>query len=463
MSVSTDAFRVRVQLQVEAKNGQHKEVVRKCTSKGNEVVEVDGFKFIRKRKAVDIEPAPAHDPDQLSGAPTSHVSESLATDGNAPQGPGEDGCLSAPGLEAAGPLSVVPPQAEGDRPGPDPADPPGTSGHAATPNKQPAPSPQPQRSPQAEEAEPEPSPSPPPPPRPPRDLAAEISRLPDFLPSGCPTAFGMTWLLEQALRLSVPASDEEGTAAADAVLTAFKQGLEQQLAAAQALLQRGGTAALQQYDRLPPAIRQACAGDRVAASLRQRLAALEAEETAWLALEDKYSHRAGPDAPANLTATPTTATVTTGAAGAEADGAAAGPDAPAPASASGADTGGAGAAVEEAGEGQGEGAKQGELVSTAPAPPALPTVDLGPLEEAQRRADMQLSFQVEAVGCMLDKAERLVEQAQAVCALLQADYHKENFQSYAHVNSPHVLVKILSQAQPSQHVDFVPASQPSQA
>lgn len=48
-------------------------------------------------------------------------------------------------------------------------------------------------------------------------------------------------------------------------------------------------------------------------------------------------------------------------------------------------------------------------------------------------------------------------------SLPQAEYHKENFQVYAHVNSPQVLVKILSQAvPPASALDFVPASQPSQ-
>ncbi|KXZ47563.1 hypothetical protein GPECTOR_34g722 [Gonium pectorale] len=240
-----------------------------------------------------------------------------------------------------------------------------------------------------------------------RNLGAEVQGLLSFVPSQCPTAIGVTWILTEALRIAVDPADEAGKAAASDVLQNFQRGLDQHVAAARRLLQGGGEQ-IQVYDKLPALVRELCAGEPLVASLRQQLAALEQEEAAWRALEEKYREGlAASEAPQSATAP-------------SADGAGA--------------------------------LGQNEVQRT----------DLDALASAQRRADVQLEFQVQSIDSMLDKAERLVAQAQQACSLLQADYHKENFQVYAHINSPQVLVKILSQVAPSAGVDYVPSSQPSQ-
>ncbi|KAG2432795.1 hypothetical protein HXX76_008529 [Chlamydomonas incerta] len=213
-------------------------------------------------------------------------------------------------------------------------------------------------------------------------------------------------MLEQAFNAAV-GSDIDGTevaAAAAQVLSRFRAGLEVQVAEAQKLLEAGGAEELQRYDALPGMIKQLCAGSRAAAGLRAKLVVLEQEEEAWLQLQAKY-----PDA-ALAAALDSKRTVADEAAAA-----------------------------------------------------AVPRICLDDVCAEQRRADMQLGFQVEALSTMLDKAEQLVEQAQQACSLLQAEYHRENFQAYVHVNSPQMLVKILSQAAPvASMLDFVPASQLSQ-
>ncbi|KAG2448928.1 hypothetical protein HYH02_006276 [Chlamydomonas schloesseri] len=241
-----------------------------------------------------------------------------------------------------------------------------------------------------------------------RNLSAEVCSLVTFVPPQCPASTAVGWILEQALSRAVGAAPDSAEATASSqVVSSFRAGLEAQVADAQRLLAAGGAEDLQRYDALPGLVKHLCAGSRAAAGLRAKLAALEQEEEAWLQLQVKYPDAALAAALDNKLAS----------AGGEGD--------------------------------------------VAAAIRILP-VCLDDVCIAQRRADMQLGFQVDALGTMLDKAEQLVEQAQQACSLLQAEYHKENFQAYVHVNSPQVLVKILSQAAPpASMLDFVPASQPS--
>ncbi|PNW77625.1 hypothetical protein CHLRE_10g444950v5 [Chlamydomonas reinhardtii] len=337
------------------------EQLQKRASKGNELVQVNGFTFIRKRKTTAAAPADVA-VDAAASAPV--LLQPEAGGGAEPAveqdaGPHQDTVVGSEELLDAAELQEDGGDAQ-----------PSSSGVQAE-----------------------------------RNVAAEVASLASFVPSQCPAGMAVTWMLEQALNLAVNAdADSVDAAVAAQVLSRFRTGLDEQVAGAQQLLEAGSAEELQCYDALPGMVKQLCAGSRAAAGLRAKLAALEQEEAAWLQLQAKYPEAA---LAAALASRP--------------------------------------AAASEA------------------AAAAVPRVCLNDVLAAQRRADMQLGFQVEALGTMLDKAEQLVEQAQQACSLLQAEYHKENFQVYAHVNSPQVLVKILSQAvPPASALDFVPASQPSQ-
>ncbi|GIL57894.1 hypothetical protein Vafri_13110 [Volvox africanus] len=368
------------------------EVVELCTKKGTEIVNVDGFKFIRKRKRTSTcnqaaaprsspvlsgpEPAqtvPAPDEgtpvavDELPHDDVSHMS-------------GEQAGEKLAGAGASG----LPPQQNGDQE--QPSDP--TNPKAIVETQSPV-----KDQEQEQFCE--------------QELHTAVGSLLKFIPSGCPTASSVAWLLRETLRIAVPPSDEDGLAAAAAVLQNFQESLDHQVAAAQQLLLQGSPEDLQQFDNLPPMVRSMCAEERHMASLRQQLSELEREEAEWMALEEKYR------------------------------------------------SGGSCICCEDAADGA-VALSSGDVGEES----AEVHVDLEVLEAAQRRAELQLSLQVDAINDMLEKAELVVVRAQQMCAGLQADYHKENFQSYAHVNSPNVLVKILSQALPTADLDFVPASQP---
>ncbi|PNH05194.1 hypothetical protein TSOC_008579 [Tetrabaena socialis] len=381
---------VRVQLRL-VEDPQPHELVRKLTAKGNEVVEVDNFRFTRKGQ-----PGPApKQAEAVEGGPQEAPQAEAQTAGGQPDAaqPEHQERQQQQGSEGAQPSTPAAGQdvlcaGEDEEQGPSTSGAPEDSDELAAEGEL-----------SAEPAVVE------------RDLNADVAGLLEFIPSQAPAAVRLAWLIEQALRMAVPEGDADAAASATAVVSTFKGALAQQLSAAGALLQGGGEQ-LQQYDGLAPMLREMCAGERLAASFRQRLEELEHEERAWLSVQDKY-RRCGADRQQAVSA------------------------------------------------GDGARLKSGAAATIAAAAPhTVLAPDLGALSEAQRRADTQLGFQVDSVNTMLDKAERLVDQAQQACALMQACYHKENFQSYLHINSPQMLVKILSQA--ATNVDFVAASQPSQ-
>ncbi|EFJ49259.1 hypothetical protein VOLCADRAFT_104356 [Volvox carteri f. nagariensis] len=389
------------------------EIVERCTKKGIEVVNVDGLKFMRKRKRTEKDPEQAGEPCGQPGVQANPGPEPTNTQAT----PGFDGTALAAASGTAqnaafntgSPIahemseeqpsiaqtaSQVPLSPEEDV---GTEQPPGSGSPMAADGKQPM----------SEPAQP---------PVREQDLQAVVSNLLKFIPTGCPTAVAITWLLRETLRVAVPPGDEAGAATAATVLQSFQRGFDKQVAAAQQLLLLGDPEHLEQFDKLAPIVRNMCATERHVVSLKQQLEALRREEAEWLALEERYRSGAcgicGEDA--------TSLAV------------------------SGGDM-----EIEQNQE----------------------HVDVAVLESAQQRAELQLSLQkdaggwtvgaqVDAINDMLDKAEFMVARAQQKCASMQAEYHKENFQSYAHVNSPQVLVKMLSQALPSAAMDFVPASQP---
>ncbi len=185
----------------------------------------------------------------------------------------------------------------------------------------------------------------PPPQPPPLDLEAEVEKLKRFLPEQLPAASQVQWLLSQALALAVNnTNDESAASVASSFMASFQDCLSKRVSAARQLLQQGGPAELEAFDRLPPFIRKQCASDRLAAALRQQLDKLQQEEKAWAALQDKYSRVAG-----------------------------AGEASSAPGSATG--------------QGGGEVQEQQQQQQQA-------VVDLQPMVAVQERADMQLGFQV---------------------------------------------------------------------
>lgn len=183
----------------------------------------------------------------------------------------------------------------------------------------------------------------PPPQPPPLDLEAEVEKLKGFLPEQLPAASQVQWLLSQALVLAVNNTGGESAASvASSFMSRFQDCLSKRIAAAQQLLQQGGPAELEAFDRLPPFIRKLCASDRLAAALRQQLGKLQQEEKAWAALEAKYGSGAGA---------------------------------------------GEASSAPESVTGQGGGEVREEQQQQA-------LVDLQPMVAVQERADMQLGFQV---------------------------------------------------------------------
>lgn len=313
-----------------------KEVVRMCTAKGNEVVDVAGFTFIRKRKAED----PADAPSGSSGAATHAACPQDQPSPCRQHQPPDAGMSAGEEAEAAGQLLAL------------------------------------EQLPSSTAGAPQ------------QTLAEEVQGLLQYLPTGCPKAVAAQWLVDRTLRLAAQRAGggEASAAEAAALSAAFAQALDGEVSAARALL-LGGFEDVQRFEQLPPLVRELCAGERVAAGLRQQLRELQAEEHAWRQLEGKYASGAQQQQPA--------------------------------------------------------GAQPGP----APLVVDVPAVDVQPLADAQSRANMELEMQVEAITSMVDKAEVLVARAEQACALLQADYHKEHFQAYPHINSPLVLVKLLSQHQ----------------
>ncbi|GIL78277.1 hypothetical protein Vretimale_7641 [Volvox reticuliferus] len=380
------------------------EVVERCTKKGTEIVNVDGFKFIRKRKrTLNVEQATAQLGSPAVSGPDSACAQAVpAPDGGAPVA--ADGLPHIDGNPKSGNQAVDQlAGAEVNRRSPQQNNEPEQSSDPISPKAvvETQPPVEEQREQQHERQQLEQHQQ-----FREQDLHTIVGNLLKFIPSGCPPASSVTWLLRETLRIAVPPDDEDGLAAAAAMLQDFQEGLDQQVAAAQQLLLKGSPADLQQFDSLPPMVRSMCAAERHMASLRQQLAALEREEAEWIALEEKY--RSG---------------------------------------------GGCIYRAEDETLALSSGDSREESTEVH--------VDLEVLKAVQQRAELQLSLQVEAINDMLDKAELMVTRAQQTCASLQADYHKENFQSYAHVNSPNVLVKILSQALPTAGEEFVPASQPT--
>ncbi|GLI63278.1 hypothetical protein VaNZ11_006183 [Volvox africanus] len=377
------------------------EVVERCTKKGTEIVNVDGFKFIRKRKRISTcsQAAAPHGSPVLSGPEPARTQTVLAPDGGTPVAVNElpySDVSHKSGEQAGEQLAEAEasglPLQQNSKPE-QPSEP--TNPKTIVETQSPVEEQQEQEQREQEQfCE--------------QDLNTVVGNLLKFIPSGCPTASSVAWLLRETLRIAVPPSDEDGLAAAAAVLQIFQESLDQQVAAAQQLLLQGSPTDLQEFDSLPPMVRSMCAAERHMANLRQQLFELEREEAEWMALEEKYCSGGGCICCKD-----------------EAD--------------------------ETVALSSGDGGKESPEVH----------VDLEVLEAAQRRAELQLSLQVDAINDMLDKAELMVIRAQQMCASLQADYHRDNFQSYAHVNSPNVLVKILSQALPTSGLDFVPASQPT--
>ncbi|GLC36707.1 hypothetical protein PLESTB_000133100 [Pleodorina starrii] len=383
------------------------EQVERCSKRGTELVQVNGFQFFRKRKRTDLPQEQAQ--PGLDAANVQPVPGPAAGAGAAAAGPqhGAEGANPSEGAaeqlpQAAPPPAAVTPtdslqqqQQQQDNAQQQEA---GPAGPMEVEEAQP--------DDKEEEQQP---PLQPPQPAPEKDLKAVVSNLiSGVIPAGCPTAVSVTWLLRETLREALPPGDAAGAAAAATMVQAFQQALDQKVTAAQQLLLLGAPEHLRQFDALPPMVRGMCASERHMALLRQQLRALEQEEAAWLGMKAKY--RPGADC-----------------------------------------LGGAGDDNESGAAAEGE-------------PPAEEQqqqhVDVAFLEDAQRRAEHHLSLQVDAINDMLDKVELVLAKAQQQCATLQAEYHKESFKPFAHIDSPKMLVKILSQVPPSGTQDFVPSSLP---
>ncbi len=81
---------------------------------------------------------------------------------------------------------------------------------------------------------------------------------------------------------------------------------------------------------------------------------------------------------------------------------------------------------------------------TAPPPRWGPTFRCAGAVCLRRELDGEGAKDAHQVGRILSQEPLSLPD---IAPTLQGDYHKENFQSYAHINSPQVLIKILSQAQ----------------
>ncbi|KAK9805960.1 hypothetical protein WJX73_008818 [Symbiochloris irregularis] len=80
--------------------------------------------------------------------------------------------------------------------------------------------------------------------------------------------------------------------------------------------------------------------------------------------------------------------------------------------------------------------------SEGPASPVLgPDSQQGALARAQERAERKVCLQVKGLAALVTGVEDLVAQAEQTCSLLQAEYHRDKFRNFPHVESPARLIR----------------------
>mmetsp|Transcript_21364 Transcript_21364/g.46718 ORF Transcript_21364/g.46718 Transcript_21364/m.46718 type:complete len:400 (+) Transcript_21364:115-1314(+) len=380
-----------IQLQIQVK-GNAPEVVKKATAKGIEVVSKNGLVFFRKRKSHAIQEDQENRPAKQQEAEVSHADENHAS--AAPPAPALVRELAEPEQH----LQQTPQKQSGKA-----VDmPPGHIEQAQDP------------------------------------LVVLHEQLQECLPESCPAAIKLQLAVERLLIDGAAALEREGTQtsaceqgkpstplldAARSIASTFNRLLHLEVDQSQTLLlQPGSTDAMQQYNQLPPVIKELSQETMLKVYMQQQLAQLQHEEACWLELQQKYSqpcnNRSKSEAADEAEAahpecsskgnTPTAAVATT-------------------------------AAAETAGgkAGTGQGTRQAHDV----------------LKAKQEEVHTQLTVQIEAMSSMMSKVETILAQAEQACVMLQSGYHQEKFKTFQHVNSPAWLIQeILRRQQRMEHM-----------
>eukprot|EP00798_Chlamydomonas_sp_ICE-L_P010242 gene10242-8159_t len=426
ISVSSDSDLVHIVFQVKEKA---KEAIKMSTSKGYELVEANGFKMIRKRKAsaAGVAEPTQGSKDEASLGPKQL---SLSSEDDTPQADGED--KENEGQPALGSLVEQPtPEEPCEQASMD------QSGDTAP----------------STESGPVMS-----------DSAAQILRT---LPKGCPEALKLQFVLNGILTGAASkhdmASTQEGGEvwaldAAQSVTNAFSRLLEQKVEGSCSAVLDGS--APPDLDALPPMLRDASHSASLKTSLQLRLKALQQEEAHWNELRTKYKISSEPEGdgkevvstvqeggerpspeeqPAAAEAsTELDASKAVGGDGVEGTSTCAPnqmlaesqdaclPTQPVVEGAL-AEHVGADVAAEEAGEAmQVDGAVESVLQAT------------------QEETHAKLTLQVESLCAVLSKVDCLVATAEQACSMLQADYHQDKFKTFPHVNSPAWLIREIA-------------------
>ncbi|KAJ9523643.1 hypothetical protein QJQ45_019917 [Haematococcus lacustris] len=442
-----------VKLQIVAvKNSQNVEHIVKKTAKGHEVVEVDGFTFIRKRdlpasaveaplsKRLQAEPPqfPILAVEQLQAASAKPAaSERTASHGSVDQPLSLPACTSPSSGSVHQHSQAAPPCAEA------PANPP-LPQHLGTESAAPAPLPP--------------------------DLHQVVTeQLQACFPEGCPTSIALQFAVSRLLELSAARLERQpgpsfasaqtsqdadtGAAAAAAGVAAsaplaaatpalvdalhgtaqrFSQHLADQVSAARTALLQPGSQGLQSFQAMPPVLQQAAQAQGLGPSLAAQLATLQAEAEQWEGLAGRYSSMLAPQPDTTATAVPPDS----GEAGvAEQQGGSKPRGSP-----------GSQAAQGGAGSPGVAGAVAGVAAPGGSGLAAAGLMDVTGLGSVRAAVAASMTSQVECLLGLVNKVELMVARAEQVSASMQAEYHADKFATFPHVNSPAWLIKHISQA-----------------